>query len=149
MSDAMSIYHRIQQIYVLLDDGDRRALRASGLTPTQYNLLSRLRARVDEGVTMSELAQLLLCTKGNATRLVQRLAQQGLVEVGGDAGDQRLVRVSLTSQGADRLAQARQAHNQAVERRFGSLPPQARQQLGELTQAVVASLTADLEKQSS
>jgi MarR family transcriptional regulator, 2-MHQ and catechol-resistance regulon repressor len=148
MSDSMSIYHQIQQIYVLLDDGDRRALRTSGLTPTQYNLLSRLGERADKGVKVSELAQLLLCTKGNATRLVQRLAQQGLVEVGGDANDQRVVRVALTDEGASRLAQARQAHDQAVERRFGLFPPDMRRQFRELTQMAVESLTADLEKQS-
>jgi MarR family transcriptional regulator, 2-MHQ and catechol-resistance regulon repressor len=146
MSDSRLIYHRIQQIYVLLDDGDRRALRASGLTPTQYNLLLRLGTKVEQGITLTELANLLLCTRGNVTRLVQRLAQRGLVAVGGDASDQRLVRVALSPQGAQTVAEAQQAHLQSIERRLGALSKEARGQLAQLTGLVVDCLNNDLEK---
>jgi len=144
MKHCFAIYHRFQEIFILLDDGDRRALRAFNLTPTQYNLLIRLGTKVEEGLTISDLAQRLFCTRGNATRLVQRLSQQELVAVGGDENDQRLVRVALTPAGQKLVAAAREAHNQSVMRRLGSLPLEERDCLLQLTETVAHMLTDDL-----
>jgi DNA-binding MarR family transcriptional regulator len=143
----MTAYHLFQKIYVLLDDGDRRTLGAVGLTPTQYNLLQRLGTEVEAGATITELAQGLLCTRGNVTRLVRRLEKNGLVQVGGDSDDQRLVRVALTLEGAERLSAARVAHAAAVRRRFGALDPAAQQALAELTGVLADVLEADLAAQ--
>ncbi len=140
----MTIYNLFHEIYVLLDDGDRRALSEAGLTPTQYNLLSRLQENVVEGHTISELAELLLCTRSNITRLVQRLKAQGLVVVGGDERDQRLVRVALTPEGLRRLEQARQAHYNAVKRRIELLNPSKQAELLELTSEFATMLKLDL-----
>jgi MarR family 2-MHQ and catechol resistance regulon transcriptional repressor len=143
---SLVIYHQLQQIYVLLDDGDRRCLRAVGLTPTQYNLLLKLGIQPDEGLTITELSQALLCTRGNITRLVRRLAQQDLVQCTGDSRDQRLVRVSLTALGADRLDQARVAHTSSVHRRLGALDHASQVTLRSLMQQVATLLTTDLER---
>jgi len=145
METYMTIYHLFHEIYVLLDDGDRRALSEAGLTPTQYNLLSRLQENVVEGHTVTELAELLLCTRSNITRLVQRLKAQGLVEIGGDVKDQRLVRVALTPEGLRRLNLARQLHQEAVKRRLDLLSAEKRAQLMELTSEFATMLKLDLE----
>jgi MarR family transcriptional regulator, 2-MHQ and catechol-resistance regulon repressor len=146
MNHYLSIYHRFQEIFILLDDGDRRALRELSLTPTQYNLLIRLGSKVEDGLTISDLAQRLFCTRGNATRLVQRLSQQGLVTVGGDENDQRLVRVALTAEGERLIEAARQTHTQSVARRLGKLPHEEQERLIQLTQTVSNMLTEDLAK---
>lgn len=142
--DPMTLYHQFQQIYVLLDDADRRTLRAFDLTPTQYNLLLRLGADLATGQTISELAEKLLCTRGNVTRLVQRLAQQGLVATGGDGNDQRLVRVALTPLGWQQCQAAQAAHEASVQRRLGGLTHQRQETLAELTTLLVEALSADL-----
>ena len=147
--NSLMIYHGLQQIYVLLDDGDRRALRGVGLTPTQYNLLSRLDKQASTGLTITELSQVLLCTRGNITRLVRRLEQQGLVRCGGDSRDQRLVRVSLSPAGARRLEEAKKVYTAAVNRRLGILDDSSQQLLRTLIETLVASLTADLAAQPS
>jgi DNA-binding MarR family transcriptional regulator len=141
---SLVIYHQLQQIYVLLDDGDRRSLRTVGLTPTQYNLLLKLGRQTDEALTITELSQVLLCTRGNITRLVQRLEQQGLVQCNGDSRDQRLVRVSLTATGAQRLERAKIAHTSSVHRRLGSLDLTSQQTLHALMQTVATLLSTDL-----
>lgn len=146
MNHHLSLYHRFQEIFILLDDGDRRALRNLNLTPTQYNLLIRLGSTVENGLTISDLAQRLFCTRGNATRLVQRLNQQGLVVVGGDENDQRLVRVALTAEGEKIVEAARQAHNQSILRRLGALADSEQEYLLQLTQTVSNMLTEDLAK---
>lgn len=143
-SDSMTVYHQLQQIYVLLDDADRRILRAFALTPTQYNLLLRLGVDPATGQTISELAEKLLCTRGNITRLVQRLAQQGLVQTGGDLRDQRLVRVALTPLGSQQRQAAQAAHEASVQRRLSRLGHARRAHLAEMTGWLVEALTADL-----
>ncbi len=143
--DNLMLYHRFQQIYVLIDDGDRRILRNVGLTPTQYNLLLQLGEHPDEGLTITALSQVLLCTRGNVTRLVRRMEQQGLVRCTSDSRDLRLVRVSLTLDGAARIEEARALHNASIGRRFSALPEHDRAALVALTQRVAKALTADLE----
>jgi DNA-binding MarR family transcriptional regulator len=144
MNDCLPIYHHFQEIFILLDDGDRRALRELNLTPTQYSLLIHLGVKIEEGLTISDLAQRLFCTRGNATRLVQRLSQQGLVAVGGDENDQRLVRVALTPEGEQLVEAARQAHTASITRRLGSLPRADQESLLRLTQTVSTMLNDDL-----
>lgn len=148
-SKYMTIYHLFQKIYVLLDDGDRRTLGAVDLTPTQYNLLKRLGTDLKTGATITELAQTLLCTRSNITRLVQRLAKQGLAQVGGDNSDQRLVRVALTPLGEERLAAARAAHRDSVQRRIGALDPMACESLAELAKTLADLLEIDLKAEQN
>jgi len=114
------VYRCLQEIGVLIDDGDRGIMRDQGLTPTHFNLLRQLETRSDaDGCTITRLAELTLCTRGNVTRLVQRLLEAGLVAVRSDSADQRLVRVVLTELGADRLAAARRAHAKLNAARLG------------------------------
>lgn len=114
------IYRCLQEIGVLLDDGDRGVMREAELTPAHFNLLRLLREDLDRvGRTITRLAELSLCTRGNVTRLVQRLVEAGLVDVRSDQSDQRLVRVFLTKLGARRLATAEQAHAELNAERLG------------------------------
>jgi DNA-binding MarR family transcriptional regulator len=72
--------------------------------------------------------------------------QTSLVAVGGDDSDQRLVRVALSPQGAQTVAEAQQAHLQSIGRRLGALSEEARGDLVQLTGLVVDCLNNDLEK---
>ena len=139
------LYDRLQQIYVLLDDGDRRALRSVGLTPTHFTVLRLLDPSRETGRTVTRLAELMLCTRGNATRLVQRLAEAGLVATRSDRSDHRLVQVFLTPAGADRLAAAAVYHAAANRLRFAGLPADDLRRLTELAGAVADQLRKHLE----
>jgi MarR family transcriptional regulator, 2-MHQ and catechol-resistance regulon repressor len=140
------IYHNFHKIYVLLDDGDRRVLKSVGLTPSQFNLLRAL----DEGDGQSNgrsqtaLADKLLCTRANITRMVRRLEKNGAAQLQKDSQDQRVNRVSLTEQGRAQLNAARKAMQTAVADRFHALDDQARQQLAELTTQIITALESDL-----
>lgn len=134
----VELYHRLQKIYVLLDDGDRRALATVGLTPTHYNLLRLLDGG---GRSVTQLAELMLCTRGNITRLVRRLLDAGLVRTGSDPADQRVVWVFPTPLGRDRLAAAHTVFTATNRRRFGSLPEEDVERLYELTGDLAELLT--------
>ena len=149
MSDQafMTIYNLFHKIYVLLDDGDRRMLSDLELTPTQYNLLTHLGTEVETGATITQLAEALLCTRGNITRLVRRMEKQGVVQLGGDKHDQRLVRVALTPLGQERLAAARAAHLDSLRRRIGTFDPAKLNELIELNETLSDLLEVDLAQQ--
>jgi DNA-binding MarR family transcriptional regulator len=59
-------YRMIQEVYVLLDDGDRRLLRQFQLNPTQYAALLLLADH--DGVRLSDLSEHLLIDKSSTTR---------------------------------------------------------------------------------
>ena len=144
-----SLYRQFLTIFVLLDDGDRRTFKQIDLTTTQYNFLRTLDDAATDNLTVSELADKLLCTRGNVTRLVQRLGKRSLIRIGSDDHDQRLVRISLTPEGEAKLALARQLHEASIQRRLAALTAKQRQQLIDLTATAVQLLQTDLAAQTS
>jgi MarR family transcriptional regulator, 2-MHQ and catechol-resistance regulon repressor len=144
-----NLYRQFLTIFVLLDDGDRRTFKQIDLTTTQYNFLRTLDSATTDSLTVSELADKLLCTRGNVTRLVQRLGKSGLIRTGSDDNDQRLVRISLTPEGQAKLALARQLHEASIQRRLTALTPDQRQQLLDLTETAVQLLQTDLAAQTT
>ena len=144
-----TLYRQFLTVFVLLDDGDRQTFKQIDLTTTQYNFLRTLANAEANNLTVTELADKLLCTRGNVTRLVQRLGKSGLIQVGSDARDQRLVRISLTAAGQARLAQAHQLHEASIQRRLAGFTPDQRQQLIDLMETAVQLLQTDLAAQTS
>ncbi len=144
IEDLRTMYHTFQTIYVLLDDGDRRVLKEIGLTPSQFNLLRQLDNDDDHKLSITALSNRLLCTRSNATRMVQRLEKQKLVQTAKDASDQRRLQVTLTKQGEQMLADARIAHIASIHRRLGTLDEQKRAQISTLITEVAALLEADI-----
>jgi MarR family 2-MHQ and catechol resistance regulon transcriptional repressor len=135
---------QLQEVYVLLDDGDRRALRHVGLTPTQFALLRCIDESAGRELQVGRLAEVMLCTRGNATRLVKRLEEGGLVRTRSDARDQRLVLVAITAEGERRLANARTQLDAANARRLRRMPDRDLRALAELIGSLADALAKDL-----
>lgn len=136
---------QLQQIFVLVDDGDRRALRNVGLTPTQYTLLRCLYESPEQELTVSRLAAVMLCTRGNATRLVQRLEDAGLIGTRDDDHDQRLVLVGLTGEGEHRLGEAKTLLAKTNKRRLGGMSHADLQSMTKLATTLADVLAKDLD----
>ncbi len=94
-----------------LQDEERLAL-------TDYDVLVQL-ARADERrLRMSELADELLLSRSGATRLVDRLVAEGLVERVMCDTDRRGQWASLTDAGLERLRRATPTHLRGVAQHF-------------------------------
>lgn len=91
--------------------------RAHGLPLSSYEVLITLR---DAGgrLRMAELADRALLSRSGMTRLVDRLARQGLLERTQCDSDARGCFASLTEKGAETLASARPTHLAGVRERF-------------------------------
>lgn len=79
--------------------------RAAGITPGQYLLLLQIAGCDDGRSTVSALVAKLQLTQSAVTELVQRAEQAGLVDRTTSSSDGRVVHLSLTADGAARLAE--------------------------------------------
>lgn len=88
------------------------------LTLTDYDVLVQLARAEDRRMRMSELADGLLLSRSGATRLVDRLVAEGLVERVMCDTDRRGQWASLTDAGFDRLRRATPTHLRGVSEHF-------------------------------
>jgi DNA-binding MarR family transcriptional regulator len=142
ISLAQQQYRMIHDLYILLDDGDRRVLRSFALNSSQYTLLILLDNT--QGQRLTDLSEQLFLNKSTVTRLVDQLEQVNLVQRIADPDDRRAQRVVLTTNGARLRAQAKAAHEQSLQRRMNVLNEQEQQQLGALLDKLRDGLRTDL-----
>lgn len=77
--------------------------------------------RYRQGLTMGELSRALLVSNGNATAVVDRLEDEGLVRRAPSTTDRRAVGVALTRAGVARFERLAAGHETEVDRLFASL----------------------------
>ena len=94
-----------------------KAARLSGVTPQQHQLLLGIAGYTGRGwATISELAEFLQERHNAVVGLVERAAQNGLVEKEPGARDRRYVRVTLTPRGQAILAKLTVLHREEIGR---------------------------------
>lgn len=89
----------IARTAALLEHAVGEALKPYGLTPTQYNALRILRGAGDDGLCRNEVGERMVAIVPDATRLLDRLDQMGLVTRSREGTDRRFVRSRLTAPG--------------------------------------------------
>jgi len=88
--------------------GVERALKPSGLTQSQYNVLRILRGAGAEGLVCRELSERMVARDADITRLLDRLEARGLATRMRDRKDRRAITLRITVDGirlANRLDQ--------------------------------------------
>lgn len=105
-------------------DLERELQSEQHLALTDYDVLVQLAAAGDRRLRMSELADALLLSRSGATRLIDRLVTDGLVERVTCESDRRGQWASLTDAGHQRLRRASPTHLRGVAEHFlNRLPP--------------------------
>lgn len=89
-------------------------------TLPRFDVMSAL-YRYREDVTMSELSRMLLVSNGNATTVVNRLEQDGLVRRTPSETDRRTVHVALTEEGLAVFEGLAADHEREVSQIFAGL----------------------------
>ncbi len=93
----------IARTAALLEHATAEALKPYGLTPTQYNALRILRGAQPDGLCRNEVRDRLVARVPDATRLLDRLTDMGLVVREREGDDRRFVRSRITRAGLDLL----------------------------------------------
>lgn len=88
------------------------------LSLIDYDVLVQLSAAPDRRLRMSDLADALVLSRSGATRLVDRLVAEGLIERVTCETDRRGAWASLTDAGRNRLRRATPTHLRGVAEHF-------------------------------
>src|SRR5690554_4878244 len=118
MDEANTLYTVLKEIFLLLDDGDRRLLANFDLTVPRFYALLHLGEH--PGLSISELSDLMFCDKSNITRLVKTLEAEGLVYRQPHDSDGRVLCLHLTPQGKTLREEVLAIHRQRNETRFNN-----------------------------
>jgi len=106
------------QRLVALVEADLRA--AAGMTLSELEVLVRLANDPDDGCRPGDLAEQSVMTTSGATRLLDRLEDQGLVRRCPHPSDRRGLLVVLTDTGTQRLREVLPRHYESLERHLWS-----------------------------
>ena len=121
----------------------RRAFNArtksSGVTALQWRLISYLKRQ--EGIRQGPLAELIEVEPITLSRMVDRLAEAGLVERRADPADRRAWQLHLTSRARDLLEVMRQTTDQLNEEATEGLSDAERAQLAALVGRIRCNLS--------
>ena len=146
MTDPQTIYSLINEIYLILDDGDRRLLNDFNLSSSRFYALIHIGNR--PGISFSDLSQLLICDKSNATRIIKGLEADGLVLRRPHETDGRTLRLFLTDKGVALRERSISAHQQYNKLRFVELPQTEQESLTQGLQDLKNSLHQHLGKKA-
>lgn len=86
-----------------------------GISSQQYNILRILRGQYPNPASIGLLTERMLDKMSNASRLVDKLVQKGMVERAACPADRRQVDVRITSQGLELLEQIQVPNQQFIE----------------------------------
>ena len=85
-----------------------------------YDVLLRLARAPDQRLRMTDLAERVMMSPSGLTRVVDRLAAQGLVKRERFAGDARVMHATLTADGRRVLRRAARTHLRGIREHFTS-----------------------------
>lgn len=128
----------IARTAALLDHAVAEALKPHGITPTQYNALRILRGAGAEGLCRNEVGSRMVAMVPDATRLLDRLEQMGLVTRGREGADRRFVQNRLTPEGRRLVDSLDSVVAELQRRHLGHLGPARLRSLIDLLEAARA-----------
>lgn len=100
------------------------------LTVPQYDVLTAVRQLGGEA-TPKRIASRLLVTKGNITRILQRMKERGLLATAENKNDARSLICSLTPAGSEVLARAQKAASLFIDQQLSPFDDDALEQIQE------------------
>lgn len=107
-------------------------------TLPRFDVMAAL-SREREGLKMNELSRRLRVSNGNVTGIVDRLAEDGLVERSAIESDRRATRVNLTPAGRDTFTAMAQAHEHWVDELMEGVTREEAHHFGELLHRLPAT----------
>ena len=119
----------------VLNDSFEQMLKPHGITGTQYNVLRILRGAEPDGLCRNDVAQRLLNRMPDATRLLDRMEESGLVTRERSTVDRRLVTTKITKKGRQIVDNLDDAADAEHEKLLGHMSEQQLKTLIDLLEA--------------
>lgn len=112
---------------------------------SRFDVLSQLDREDPEWLPMGKLAKQLIASKGNITRLVDRMILEGLIGRRPSPGDRRIIQVGLTDKGRVLFEEMAIAHAEWAKSLLGNLDLEHSKQLLEMLLHVNQAFKASTE----
>lgn len=96
---------------------------------SRFDVLAHLDLAGDQGISTTVLAGKLLASKGNITRLLDRMEQDGMIVRKPTPADRRVSKVFLTKKGAELFSEMAPRHQLWSHEIFSVLSPVEKKQL--------------------
>jgi DNA-binding MarR family transcriptional regulator len=104
-SPEQEAYLGILRTAAVLEHATAELLKVYDITPTQYNVLRILRGAGRNGLCRNEVRDRLVAQVPDATRLLDRMEAQGLIERKRESDDRRFVTARIASRGLELLSE--------------------------------------------
>ena len=131
-----SVYHKahINVLFTasLLSQNSAQLLKPFKISWQQFNILRILRGMYPEPATVKLLTERMIDKMSNASRLVEKLKQKGLVERRVCPSDRRRVDVEITEKGLSVLEDISFIMEQELNQKMGNLSSEEADQLNQL-----------------
>ena len=127
MKDYDDILVSLRRIMRAADIFSQKLMKSSGLTAPQLLLMQGIEK--EGSPSLSTLARHLVVSQATVTRIMDRLERAGLVQRERSSTDKRVVNVTLTEAGRDKLARAPEPLQEEFLRRFRDLDAWEQQML--------------------
>ena len=121
MSDTEGLYTLFLETFLILDDNERHFFSKYDLSSARYHALWHVQRK--PGLSLRELSDLLICTKGNTTRIVKILEARSYLTRQVDAQDNRVLCLYLTEKGQQLLEVVSEAYRAFKHACYGHLSP--------------------------
>jgi len=132
------VYLEIQRTAQVTQRWVAEALKPSGLTPSQFNVLRILRGARPSALSSRMIGERMVNHDPDLTRLLDRLEAQGLVEKSRDTDDRRVVNVRVTKSGMKRVEAASKLVHERMMEALSPLGPRKLGALADLLEQVRA-----------
>ena len=117
--ERIGAYGRLLEVQRRLHRVFDRSLRDHfGITSVWYEALLRLGRSSQRQMSISQLGEQVMLTSGGATRLVDRLEEQGYIERVACPSDRRVQWVRMTDSGLEVLVAATEVHLRDLDEHF-------------------------------
>lgn len=90
---------------------------------SRFDVLSQLYRYAPDGLPMGKVAEQLLASRGNITRLVDRMVNEHLIERSASPLDRRVIQIRITDKGLKLFEDMAQAHADWSHELLGDLTP--------------------------
>ncbi|TQV81204.1 MarR family transcriptional regulator [Exilibacterium tricleocarpae] len=115
---------------------------------SRFDVMSQLQRYDPQWLPMGKLAAQLIASKGNITRLIDRMIVEGLLSRRASPEDRRMIQVGLTDKGRALFHEMAAAHANWAGLLLGNLDREHGHQLLELLLTVNSALKAGIEETS-
>lgn len=112
-NNARRLYHSLKSIFLHIDQREKALLSQFNLTIPRFYILTHVHNK--PGLNYIDLSELMLCTKGNTTRVVGGMQSDGLITRHVNPQDRRSYRLYLTEKGENLFKEVHSTYIQQID----------------------------------